>query len=149
MVYDEHSRQGMFMKVFLSHTASDDKLAQQFAAILENEGYEVWDDERDLMPGENWLGAMSRALEEAQAMVVLLTPNALRSTSVRREIEYALAKQSYNRKSVIPVLVGDAEHLPMEDVPWILRQLQVVKVRGPEGVEEGAREVVQALADAA
>ena len=87
----------------------------------------------------------ARALRESEAMVVLLTPDALRSSWVRWEIEYALGEQGY-RKRLIPVLVGDPKIL--EDVPWILRHLQMINL-GEYPEEEGVNQIAQALLEAA
>ena len=60
-------------------------------------------------------------------MVILLTPDGLRSRWGRRDIEYALGEQSY-RKRVIPVLIGEPQEFPREEVPWILRHLRMIKL---------------------
>jgi len=41
---------------------------------------------------------MGKALEESDAMVVLLSPEAARSESVQREIDYALVSLNYKNK---------------------------------------------------
>ena len=66
------------MQVFISHDTQDRKLARTIANKLRNDGFEVWDDSQ-LLPGENWAEAMGKALEESDAMVVLLTPNSVNS----------------------------------------------------------------------
>ena len=81
-------------------------------------------------------------------MVVLLTLDALRSSWVHWEIQYALDEQSY-RNRLIPVLVGDPKELPKEDVPWILRRLQMVNMGDYDEEEEGISQIAQALLEAA
>ena len=63
------------------------------------------------MPGDNFGHEIARALEESEAMVVLLTPEALHSPWVKWEIESALSGTRY-RNRLIPVLVGDPQQLP-------------------------------------
>ena len=115
------------MKVFISHAHTDESLVKKVVTVLEDAGLEVWDDTREIMPGDNWADKVAQALQESEAMVVLLTPDALRSSWVRRDIEYALGEQNY-RKRLIPVLVGDLQELSKEDVPWILRHLRMIKL---------------------
>ena len=43
-----------------------------------------------MLPGHNWAAKVAQALDESQAMVVLLTLAAVNSPNVRREMEYAL-----------------------------------------------------------
>jgi hypothetical protein len=78
------------MRVFLSHAREDAKVADVLRAGLSKAGFEVWHDAEQLMPGDNWALELGKALQKAQAMVVLLSPSALTSPSVQREIEYAL-----------------------------------------------------------
>jgi TIR domain len=136
------------MKVFISHAHTDEPLVKKVAAVLEDAGLEVWDDTREIMPGDNWADKVAQALQESDAMVILLTPDALRSRWVRRDIEYALGEQSY-RKRVIPVLVGDPQEFPREEVPWILRHLRMIKLAEHTREEEGIRQIAQALLEAA
>ena len=136
------------MKVFISHAHSDEQLAQKVAAILQEAGLEVWDAMREIMPGDNWAQHVSNALQESEAMVVLLTPDAVRSEWVRREmrwnIEYALGELRF-RSRLIPVVAGDPDVLYTESVPWILRHQKMVDLTEHENEEEGIREVARTL----
>lgn len=78
------------LKVFISHAHQDAALAARVAQALQGSGLEAWDADTNLLPGDNWAAEVARALEESQAMVVLLTPDAIDSVWVLREIEYAL-----------------------------------------------------------
>ena len=136
------------MKVFISHAHTDDPFVNKVAAGLEEVGLEVWDATREILPGDNWADKIAQALRESEAMVVLLTPDALRSGWVRWEIEYALGKQGY-RKRLIPVLVGDPEELNKEEIPWILRRLHVIDMGEYAEEEEGINQIARALLEAA
>ena len=132
------------MKVFISHAYTDEPLVKKIAAILEEAGLEVWDATRDVLPGANWPDEVARALKESKAMVVLLTADALRSSWVRREIEYALGEQNY-RERLIPVLVSDPGELKKEDIPWILRRLHMIDMGEYAKEEDGISQIAQAL----
>ncbi len=80
------------------------------------------DPELDLQPGDNWAAEVARALEESQAMVVLLTPDAVGSAHVRREMEYALGAKRYGNPLIL-VVIGDRTRLPTSEIPWIVRRL--------------------------
>ena len=110
------------MKVFISHSHTDAPLAARVSKALERSGLEVWDPDRDLLPGDNWAGEVARALEESEAMIVLLTPAAADSPYVKREIEYALGSKNYSNR-LIPVLVGKPEQFPAKEIPWIVRRM--------------------------
>ena len=136
------------MKVFISHAHSDETLVKKMVAILEEAGLEVWDDTREILPGDNWAEQVAQALKESEAMVVVLTPEATRSRWVRREIEYALGEKRYSKR-LIPVLIGNPADFPQEDIPWILWRLQMIKLAEYDKEEEGIRQIAQTLLEAA
>lgn len=132
------------MKVFLSYSHRDDALASRLTKTLESEGVRVWYGSRDILPGDNWAEKTAKALADSDAMVVLISPSALESSSVKREIEYALGKKDY-RHRLIPVVVGGRKLLQASDFPWILKKLNVIQLSEDEQSEEGFERVVEAL----
>lgn len=132
------------MKVFLSHSHRDDALASKLAGDLESVGVRVWYEGRDILPGDNWAEKIAEALADADAMIVLMSHNALESSSVKREVEYALGRKDY-RYRVIPVLIGGEELLQEPSFPWILKKLNVVQLPEGEQSGEGLKRVVEAL----
>ncbi|MDE3001235.1 MAG: toll/interleukin-1 receptor domain-containing protein [Gemmatimonadota bacterium] len=132
------------MKVFISHAYTDQPLVRKVAAALEGVGLEVWDATRDVSPGDSWPDKVAQALSDSDAMVVVLTADALRSSWVLKEIEFALSEQSY-RGRLIPVLVRDPEALHKEDIPWILRRLRMINMGEYDEEEEGINQIVTTL----
>lgn len=133
------------MKVFISHALSDNKLAKRVADTLREAGFQVWDDTQ-ILPGENWAESLSKALDESEAMVVLLTPISVRSSNIAHEVGYALGKQKYKGR-LIPVIAAFSEQLDSEEIPWVfnLQQFQMIRVPNLEEDEEGLRKIAQAL----
>ncbi|MEW6211423.1 MAG: toll/interleukin-1 receptor domain-containing protein [Acidobacteriota bacterium] len=136
------------MKVFISHTRKDTDLARKVAAVLKEAGLDVWFDANEILPGENWAEKISDALKESEAMVVLLTPEALESNSVQWEIGYALGEKTYDKR-LIPVIVGDPDEMPSEKIPWILRRLRMINLPERNINEEGIRQIATALREVA
>lgn len=136
------------MKVFISHTQKDTELARKVAAVLREAGLDVWFDANEILPGENWAEKISEALKESEAMVVLLTPEALESNNVRREIDYALGEKTYDKR-LIPVIVGNPEEMPSEKIPWILRRLRLINLPEQDIDEEGIRQIATVLKEVA
>ena len=85
----------------------------------------MWDPDLNHLPGDNWAAMVGRALEESEAMVVLLTPAAVDSPYVKREIEYALGARNYSNR-LVPVVVGDRKRVSTENIPWIVRGMRWV-----------------------
>lgn len=132
------------MKVFISHSHETRDLAESVGKALRRAGLESWNLEQEILPGDNWAKRIAQGLEESQAMVVLLSPDSLDSTLVRREIEYALSTKRFKNR-LIPVLVGSEEDLDLQKLPWILSHLHVIKLPASGKQEEGIDQITQAL----
>lgn len=132
------------MQVFISHSHSDSPLAARVSKALQKAGLQVWDPKVHLLPGDNWPAQVGRALEESEAMVVLLTPNSISSPHVKAEMTYALGSKSY-RNRLIPVAVGGREQLPKGEIPWIVRKLRWVDLPNPESADPEVKPIAEAL----
>lgn len=133
------------MKVFISHAFTDSKLAKRVADTLREAGFQVWDDTQ-MLPGENWAKSLGKALDESEAMVVLLTPSSVNSSNIAHEVGYALGKQEYKGR-LIPVIAAPSEQLYPEEIPWVfnLQQFQMIRVPNLEEDEKGLKKIAQAL----
>lgn len=136
------------MKVFISYSRKDEALADKVAAILEEAGLDAWYDKREIMPGENWAEKIAKGLKESDAMVVLLTPNALESDSVRLDIDFALSENAYNKR-LIPVIVGEQAELPALKIPWIFKHLKTVRLPEHGRNKEQLKQIATALKEVA
>ena len=123
-------------KVFLTYARADEGAARELSASLQAAGFNVWDPEREILPGDEWTSSLKRALDTSDAMVVLLSPDAFQSRSVRQEVEYALVDERFSGR-LIPVLVRETK-----DYPWILKSLNVIRYQNPQ---EAGRAVVNLL----
>jgi TIR domain len=124
------------MRVFLSYDRADKAFARALSSELARRGLSVWRGEEEALPGDNWALQVGEALKKSKAMVVLVSPESMRSNWVRREIEYALGDLRYEGR-LFPVLVR-----PTDDVPWILRELNMLSAR------QGAAKISESIADA-
>lgn len=136
------------MKVFVSSYYSDRALARRVIDALKQSGFEVWDPEREIFPGDNWAARVAEALEKSDTMVVLLTPNALASGIVQHDISYALSNEDFDGR-LIPVFVGSRESFPEDSVPWIVRRLKTVSLPEHSQAEKDLQQIAQALKEVA
>jgi class 3 adenylate cyclase/tetratricopeptide (TPR) repeat protein len=88
--------------IFISHVISDEPLMRELAQGLEQAGYVAWFFERDVLPGPSYLVQITQAMEECDAVVLLVTPAALSSDQVTKEVVGAFER----RIPFVPVLVG-------------------------------------------
>ena len=85
--------------LFLSYARDDRATVQQFADVLQREGFEVWWD-LALNPGDAFDQAIERALEEARAVIVLWSKASVNSRWVRAE-----ATQAQVSQRLVPVVI--------------------------------------------
>ena len=136
------------MKVFINYSHKDQALATELVDRLKAAGLDAWFDKLEILPGDNWAEKTSQGLKESDAMVVLLTPNALESDAVQNNISYALGDKSFSHR-LVPVMVGDLESVAADRIPWILKKLKPVSLGNDRPTKAAFDEVVQALKDAA
>jgi hypothetical protein len=67
------------MKVFISYTQEDKKYAVLIADRLREAGHEVWYDAWSLRAGDNLIEKINEGLKETDALIVIVSKNALRS----------------------------------------------------------------------
>ncbi|MDE0040335.1 MAG: toll/interleukin-1 receptor domain-containing protein [Gammaproteobacteria bacterium] len=132
------------MKVFLSYAHADAALAERVCEALADSGLEVTDPDRDHLPGDNWAGEVARALEESEAMVVLLTPAAVSSPDVKRNIEFALGAKNYSNR-LIPVVVGNLDRFPAAELPWIVRRMPWFELNDSETEPPKVEPIAEAI----
>ena len=132
------------MQVFISYSDSDSPLAARVSKALRKAGLQVWDPEVNVLPGDNWAAQVGQALEESDAMVVLLTPNSISSPHVKADMAYALGSKSY-RNRLVPVAVGDREQLSKSEIPWMVRKLHWANLPNPESGDPEVKLIADAL----
>ncbi len=124
------------LRVFISYSHRDRRAAERVAETIRNEGYDAWWDV-DIRPGANWAEETAEALNGSQAIVMLISPDFMKSDWAQKEIDFALTGEKFNRR-VIPVLLR-----PTAQLPWIFDRLNVIDAS--KSIDKAARQVVDAL----
>src|SRR5471030_1304415 len=78
--------------VFVSYASSDAAVANAVVESLEKEGLRCWLAPRDVRPGTEYADAIVAAINEAKAIVLVLSGSAVASSHVGREVERAASK---------------------------------------------------------
>jgi HEAT repeat protein len=94
--------------VFISYARGDSDFAAVIKARLEDAHLAVWLDTRAITAGSDWGAEIDRALDEAIAVVLVMSPEAKASEHVAFEWAYALGANV----NVIPVLYRETELHP-------------------------------------
>jgi class 3 adenylate cyclase/tetratricopeptide (TPR) repeat protein len=88
-------------RIFISHSERDLPVAAEIVRGLEGAGYPTWYFERDIVPGTSYITQIALAIEQSQAVVLVVSSNALDSDQVSKEVVGAFER----RKPFFPVLV--------------------------------------------
>ena len=94
--------------VFVSYSRRDKQELEKLVSTLETAGHGVWWDVQSIQGGEDWQAAISRAIVDSDVTILILSPHAVNSEWVQRE----LAISWDNHKPVIPFQVAPVEQIP-------------------------------------
>jgi serine/threonine protein kinase len=89
------------LRLFISYSRADERFADDLVARLRALDHEVWWD-RSLQPGRSWDDQIEEAMERADVMLVLMSPDSTRSDEVKHEWRYWV---NYLRRPLVPVMV--------------------------------------------
>jgi len=76
--------------IFISYTRKNSGFAEKLHKILEQEGFSVWRDTDRIYVGDNWRDKIDQAIKGCFALIVLMTPAAIKSQYVTYEWSFAL-----------------------------------------------------------
>jgi hypothetical protein len=107
-------------EVFLSHASQDHAKAARLRKVLIEHGVPVWFSPHHIKAAQQWQDEIGEALARCDWFMILLTPNAVKSMWVKRELNYALSEKRYE-EHIIPALFKECDHRRLS---WVLPQLQ-------------------------
>ena len=86
--------------VFISYTKKDVEFARKLARDLRLLGLSVWFDEWEMKVGDSIVGRIENGIEESQWMIVILSPDAVKSQWVLKELRSGLTKEIGDVKKI-------------------------------------------------
>jgi WD40 repeat protein len=109
--------------VFISYSRTDKEFASWLHDSLAGRGKDVWIDVEDIPPTATWLDEIFAAMEGADAVILVLSPDAAASEVCKKEIDHALTLH----KRLIPVV---CRVVPPAAVDERIRALQWIDFTG-------------------
>lgn len=91
--------------IFLSYSNADVTSALVIKSALEAGGVRCWKAPEDIRPGERWAAAITRAIRDSTAMVVVVSERSMTSPEVAKELALAMSR----RLLIIPLRIEEAE----------------------------------------
>lgn len=127
------------MPVFISYSHGDKSFADRLAAHLMKSHVHVWVDRWEINVGESLITRIQEALQDASALLVILSKSSVNSEWCRKELNAGLIRELEERRVVIlPVLLEDC------DIPLFLREKLYADFR--KNFDEGLQAVMQGIA---
>lgn len=116
------------MKIFVSYPSDQRDVAERLRLALEGEGHDVFTDRTELKEGEPFHAALREAIDDADAMIFMVTPRSVAPGSYALS-ELDLAQRQWRSPGghVLPVLV---EPTPLSAIPAYLRSVTLLQPRG-------------------
>jgi hypothetical protein len=90
--------------VFLSYSSQDRATVDELDALLGARSLRVWYDQREILPGDNWMQKLEHGLRESAAVAVCIGSNSLGPWQ-RPEMEAAIRASVERTGRVIPLLL--------------------------------------------
>lgn len=109
-------------EVFLSHSDTDRDFALRVSETLGCHGIPVWYSRTNILAAQQWHDEIGAALERCDWFLLLLTPRAVGSTWVKRELLFALSEPRFEGR-IIPALFEPCDY---KRLSWTLAGFQHV-----------------------
>ena len=123
--------------VFLSHSSADREFVTILADTLIHHGVPVWYSDTNILGSQQWHDEIGAALNRCDWMVLVLSPAAVESIWVKREVMFALMQSRYAAK-IVPIIRKDCD---FDKLSWVLSQHQMVDFQ--DNFENGCKELLR------
>ena len=101
---------GTLKEIFISHSSADKDIALYIASDLTEANFNVWFDLWDLKLGHSIPKEIERGLDKADALVIILSKNYLKSVFCNDEwASYYMKYSSKPNKIIIPIIIDESE----------------------------------------
>ncbi len=123
-------------EIFLSRATQDRVMAQRLALTLSRHGIPVFFSPHNLLGAQQWQNEILGALQRYDWFVVLLSPDAINSMWVKREVAFALQDRRYEDR-IIPLIYRERD---LKSLQW-LTLFQMIPFTGD--FAEGCRNLLR------
>ena len=125
------------LHIFISYSRIDSEIVDRLAGKFVETGYRIWLDREDIKGGNKWRQHVVTAIEDAEIFIIALSPNSVKSESVRKELDLADSIE----KDIIPITIHATDIT--EAMKYQLAGLQIVDLS--RDFESGFRELLKSL----
>jgi hypothetical protein len=123
-------------ELFISHGDEDRDFVSRLAEVLQRHGVPHWYSKR-ILGAQPWHDEIGTALARCEWFLLVLTPEAIESKWVKRELLYALRAKHYGDR-IIPLLLRPCDP---EKLSWTLAGFQLVDFT--QSFDAGCRDLLR------
>ncbi len=123
---------------FVSYSRRDQEFVSRLFAALEDRDRDVWVDWDDIPPTADWLAQIRTGIEEANALIFVISPDSVASEVCVTELGVA---EELNKR-IVPLLLRAADGAP---VPEAVARHNWIFFDDPERFETGVETLIEAL----
>lgn len=127
------------MAIFISYSHKDKEFVDSLAANLVKKGVRVWVDTWELNVGDSIIAKVQKAIQEADALLIVLSQASVQSEWCKKELSSGLIRELEEKRVVVlPVLIEECE------IPIFLRDKLRADFKADK--DKGLRQVLEAVA---
>src|SRR5215475_2855812 len=135
---NSHTRNSDAIRVFISYSRQDLLTADRLVSALEDEGFTVTIDRRDVPFGEEWLRELTDFIAGCDTVVALVSPAFIASKACNWELGQVRA----TNKRLVPVVI---EPVQIEDLPEAIGKIQLLPAQGAFNFEQHIKALSETL----
>ena len=124
-------------EAFLSHSSLDHDFVTGLADALRRHGVPVWYSRTNIMGAQQWHDEIGAALRRCDWFLLVLSPNAVASMWVKRELIFALQQNRFENR-IVPLLWQACD---FDRLSWVLPSFQIIDFQ--RTFEDGCRDLLR------
>ena len=124
-------------EAFLSHSSLDHDFVTDLADALRRHGVPVWYSRTNIMGAQQWHDEIGAALRRCDWFLLVLSPNAVASMWVKRELIFALQQNQFENR-IVPLLWQACD---FDRLSWVLPSFQIIDFQ--RTFEDGCRDLLR------
>ena len=124
-------------EIFLSHSDCDRQFVEDLVAMMRRHGLPVWYSRTNILGAQQWHDEIGTALHRCDWFVLVLSPSAVESMWVKRELRFSLQQNRFENK-IVPLLYQLCDY---DQLSWTLSSFQMIDFT--QTFEQGCRDLLR------
>ena len=124
-------------EVFLSHSSTDHPFVIKLAKVLQRHGIPIWYSDTDIRGAQQWHDEIGAALRRCDWFALVLSPAAVASMWVKRELLFSLQQDRFEGR-IVPIIHRQCPH---DELSWTLSQIQMIDFE--HDFDQGCRDLLR------